>query len=120
MVENVGNKLYWIQWADKVADIVERHTRRIKEIIATDSSAQRAFGNFVYDLQKNLNPAVKTGDAVDMLAQHMITRPVFEALFENYSFAKNNPVSVAMQKILDKLEGDGLTKDREIFNRLYD
>lgn len=120
MVENVGNKLYWIQWANKVADIVERHTRRIKEIIATDSTAQRDFGNFVYDLQKNLNPTIKTADAVDMLAQHMITRPVFEALFENYSFAKNNPVSVAMQKILDKLEGDGITKDREIFNRLYD
>ena len=54
-----------------------------------------------------------------MLAQHLITRPVFEGLFENYSFAANNPVSQSMQKILDALEGDGLTKDREIFARLY-
>ena len=55
-----------------------------------------------------------------MLAQHLITRPVFEALFENYSFAEQNPVSRAMQKILDRLEGDGMTKDREVFARLYE
>ena len=32
-----------------------------------------------------------------MLAQHMITQPVFDALFEDYSFAEHNPVSRAMQ-----------------------
>ena len=119
MVEHVGNRLYWIQWADKVVEIVERHTRRINEIINVEGKPRRAFYNFVYDLQRNLNPSVSPADAVDMLAQHLITRPVFEALFENYSFAKNNPVSVAMQNILDKLDADGMTKDREIFNRLY-
>jgi predicted helicase len=39
-----------------------------------------------------------------MLAQHIITKPVFEALFENYSFIKNNPVSLAMQGMVDLLE----------------
>ena len=42
-----------------------------------------------------------------MLAQHLITKPIFEAIFENYSFAANNPVSLAMQRILDLLERDG-------------
>jgi predicted helicase len=36
-----------------------------------------------------------------MLAQHMVTKPVFDALFANYEFTKLNPVSKAMQKMLD-------------------
>lgn len=120
MVEHVGNRLYWIQWAYKIAEIVERHTRRIKELISVEGEPRRDFYNFVYDLQRNLNPSVTPNEAVDMLAQHLITRPVFEALFENYSFAEQNPVSRAMQRILDRLEGDGMTKDREVFARLYE
>ncbi|MBR2732996.1 MAG: DEAD/DEAH box helicase, partial [Selenomonadaceae bacterium] len=119
MVEHVGDKLYWISWAYKVADIVERHTRRITELVGAEGVHKRAFDEFLDGLRRNLNPAVTAAEAVDMLAQHLITRPVFEGLFENYSFAANNPVSQAMQKILDALEGDGLTKDREIFARLY-
>ncbi|MBE8950863.1 MAG: DEAD/DEAH box helicase [Quinella sp. 3Q1] len=119
MVQHVGNQLYWIQWAHKVAEIVERHTRRINEIISVEGEPRRDFYNFLYDLHKTLNPNVTPAEAVDMLAQHLVTRPIFEALFENYSFVEKNPVSQAMQKILDRLEGDGLTKDRAFFARLY-
>ena len=120
MVEHVGNRLYWVQWAQKVAVIVERHTKRITELISVEGEPRRAFYNFLYDLQKNLNPSVTPKDAIDMLAQHLVTRPVFEALFENYSFVKNNPVSQAMQKILDKLNEDGINQDHETFTRLYE
>ena len=119
MVEHVGNRLYWVQWAQKVAEIVERHNKRINELIVTDDKARREFDKFIYDLQKILNPNVTPKDAIEMLAQHLVTRPVFEALFENYSFVKNNPVSQAMQKILDALDADGTNKDNEIFARLY-
>ncbi|MBQ3336718.1 MAG: hypothetical protein IJG80_04875, partial [Selenomonadaceae bacterium] len=110
----------WVQWAQKVAVIVERHTKRITELISVEGEPRRAFYNFLYDLQKNLNPSVTPKDAIDMLAQHLVTRPVFEALFENYSFVKNNPVSQAMQKILDKLNEDGINQDHETFTRLYE
>ena len=120
MVEHVGNRLYWVQWAQKVAVIVERHTNRINELISVEGEPRRAFDNFLYDLQRNINPNVTTKEAIDMLAQHLVTRPVFEALFENYSFVKNNPVSRAMQEILDKLDDDGMSGDRETFARLYE
>ncbi len=120
MVEHVGNRLYWVQWAQKVAVIVERHTKRITELISVEGEPRRAFYNFLHDLQKNLNPNVTSKEAIDMLAQHLVTRPVFEALFENYSFVQNNPVSRAMQEILDKLDEDGMSSDREIFSRLYE
>lgn len=48
-----------------------------------------------------------------MLSQHIITKPVFEALFEGYSFVKNNPISVSMQTMLDLLEDQAFDKDAE-------
>jgi len=58
MVEHVGNWLYWVQWAQKVAVIVERHTKRITELISFEREPRRAFYNFLHDLKKNLNTNV--------------------------------------------------------------
>ena len=119
MVDFVGNPRYWTEWAIRIKNIVERHTKRIKEIISVPGSARTAFIEFHCGLQKNLNPSVTENEVVDMLAQHLVTRPVFEALFDSKSFAQNNPVSIAMQKILDELDKDGMNKDHEIFEKLY-
>lgn len=55
-----------------------------------------------------------------MLSQHIITKPVFEALFEGYSFVKNNPISVSMQRMLDLLEEQSLEKDAETLQKFYE
>ena len=120
MVERVGNRRYWEQWAKDIAQIAERHVNQIKNLIAVDKDAQRAFGNFVFNLQKNLNPSVTTAAAVEMLAQHLITRPVFDALFENYSFAKNNSVSQSLEKILDELKIEDTEDESAQLKKFYD
>jgi predicted helicase len=56
-----------------------------------------AFEAFLAEIRDDLNDSIGEGEAIEMLAQHIITRPVFEALFDGYSFAQNNPVSMAMQ-----------------------
>ena len=99
MVENVGNRLYWEQWAQDISKIAETHKQKILQLTAT-----REFRNFILDLRENINPTISEKDAVEMLAQHLISRPVFDALFENYSFAKNNAISKSMQQILDILD----------------
>lgn len=55
-----------------------------------------------------------------MLAQHLITRPVFDALFEGYSFAANNPVSRALQSVLDVLDRQHLEKEAQSLQGFYD
>lgn len=55
-----------------------------------------------------------------MLSQHIITKPVFEALFEGYSFVKNNPISVSMQTMLDLLEDQAFDKDAETLQKFYE
>jgi len=120
IVENLGNKLYWIQWAYKVKDVVERHTRQIKNLVETDDDAKKIFEIFISDLQKTLGTSIDENDAIDMLAQHLVTRPIFEAIFDNFYFVQKNPVSKALQKILNLLDEKNFDKDHENFEKLYE
>ena len=67
----------------------------------------------------NLNPAVSKDDAIEMLAQHLITRPVFDALFANYAFTQHNPVCQSMQKMLDILHEQALEKETATLEKFY-
>lgn len=120
MVEKVGDRRYWEQWAKNVAEIAERQVTRINRLIEEDQTHQKTFENFLKGLQKNINPSITKQQAVDMLSQHIITKPVFEALFDGYSFVKNNPISVSMQSMLDLLEDQSFDKDAETLQKFYD
>lgn len=119
LVKKVGNKRYWEQWAADIAKIAERHKARIRELIEKDEAHHEAFFRFLGGLYANLNPNITGEEAIEMLAQHLITRPVFEALFEDDRLVQNNVVSRSMQKILDELDRDGMEKDREELEKFY-
>jgi predicted helicase len=120
IVVKCGEKKYWETWAKDVAQIAERHITRIKALIEGAGSEHRqTFNAFLDGLQTNLNPSINEADAIEMLAQHLITKPVFDALFEGYEFTKANPVSVAMQTMLDVLEGQALEKETEKLDKFY-
>ncbi len=120
MVQKVGNKRYWEQWAADVAQIAQGYMERIDRLIAVPGPHKTAFDDFLSGLRKNINPAVTPGEVVEMLAQHLITKPVFEALFEDYSFVQHNPVSRALQGMLDLLEAQALEKDTVVLSRFYE
>jgi predicted helicase len=120
MVQKVGDRRYWEQWAKNVADIAERQIQRINRLITNDLNHQTTFQQFLTGLQKNINPSIQQQAAVEMLSQHIITKPVFEALFEGYSFVRNNPISVAMQAMLDLLEDQAFDKDADTLHKFYE
>lgn len=119
MVQKVGSKRYWEQWAKDIATIAEQHIDRIKKLIAEGGAPRKAFDDFIKGLRKNINPSVTEEDAIEMLSQHIITKPVFEALFENYSFVQSNPISKSMQKIMDLLEDKVSDEENEKLERFY-
>lgn len=119
IVKKVGQKRYWEQWAKDVADIAQRYIDRIQRLINEDKKHGKAFSNFLKGLQNNINPSITESEAIDMLSQHIITKPVFEALFEDYSFVNNNAISVSMQNMLDLLEEQSLEKDAQTLEKFY-
>ena len=113
IVKKCGTKVYWDVWAKDIAEIAKRHIQRIREIISTDETAKTEFGKFLQGLRDSLNNSITEDQAVEMLAQHIITLPVFEALFAGADFARSNPVSIAMEKMLAVLRQNTLETEAE-------
>ena len=119
IVEKVGDKMYWTNWAKEVGEIAKKFIERITNLVKENEEARRNFDEFVCGLQKNINPSVDSEQAIEMLAQHMITRPVFDALFKDYEFVHNNAVSHSMQFMIEVLEAEGFDMDVEVLERFY-
>ena len=122
IVEKCGDRKYWETWARDVANIFSRLVHRINGLLDNpDNGALREwFEAFHGELRVSINESITTGSAIDMMAQHILTRPVFEALFEQYDFAGRNPVAQA----LDALRGDfgefGLENETRDLERFYE
>lgn len=121
LVTKVGTKRYWELWARDIAQIAEQHIEHIKALIADNGKHRRAFDQLMRGLHRNINPGLSEQDAIEMLSQHIISRPVFEALFENYQFAASNPISRSMQKMLDLLDDETKTEEEhQKLQKFYD
>lgn len=102
IVKKVGSSLYWDDWSKDIATVADRYIHLIDRLLE-DPQRQDAFQEFVGALRATLNPAVDNESAVEMLAQHILTAPLFDAMFPDHSFSKQNPVSRAMNTILEML-----------------
>lgn len=71
-------------------------------------------------LRRNINPAIDDDAAIEMISQHLITRPVFQALFEGAPFLSENPISQAMEKLLSLLDKTTYEKDQQQLRKFYD
>ena len=122
IVKKCGNRHHWEDWADDIAKIARTHIDSINAILENpaNETERTAFEAFAAELRDDLNNAVSDEEIVEMLAQHMITKPVFDALFSDYSFAEHNPMSRAMQKVLDLLQQKNLHKERNTLQSFYD
>ena len=120
IVEKCGDRRYWESWAKDVADIFKRVVVRINNLLANPNNSAMGdwFDNFHAELKETINVSITREDAIEMMAQHILTRPVFEALFENYNFASGNPVAIALDNLRKDFGEFGLedeTRDLEGF-----
>lgn len=121
VVAKVGSRRYWQEWAKDIADIAARHTTRITALLdGGDATVTAEFESFLEGLRGILNEGITRTDAVDMLAQHLITRPVFDALFAGYDFAEHNPVARSMEQMLTVLDEHNVDDESHSLEKFYD
>ena len=120
IVQKVGDRRYLEDWSKDVADIARRHIQGIEFILEQNPDSKSAFDKFLHSLQHNINKSIDQSQAIEMLAQHLITLPIFDALFGEYSFVKNNPVSSAMEQIVEELSQFGFEKEQKELQPFYD
>lgn len=121
IVQKVGDRKYLENWSADVAKIAQRQISWIKNKLTNKKDPITIeFKKFISSLQHNINESIDENQAAEMLSQHLITKPVFEALFDEYSFVNNNPVSSAMENIVNELEKAGFAKEQENLEPLYE
>ncbi len=121
LVDKVGTRTYWEDWADDVAAIAEAQIARIKALIdAADDTIRKEFEVFIEGLRGNLNDSITEDEAISMLSQHLITAPVFNALFTEHDFAAHNPVARVMQRMVDALSDAKLESETESLTKFYE
>ncbi|SLM95676.1 putative helicase [Brachybacterium faecium] len=121
MVKKVGSRTYWDQWAKDIAVIAQAHITRITALVNDPSTAAAGQFEVFHDaLRRNLNDSITRDGAIEMLAQHMITKPVFDALFEGYAFTDHNPVSQVMNRMVDALTAMHVDAEAESLEAFYE
>ncbi|WP_225724667.1 MULTISPECIES: DEAD/DEAH box helicase [unclassified Nocardia] len=121
IVDKVGTRVYWEEWAADVADIAATLIIRINSVLKdAEPAVTDAFDAYLQGLRDNLNDSITRDDGISMLAQHLITKPVFDALFADHDFATHNPVSRVMQSMVDTLGGAGLEAETAQLQGFYD
>lgn len=120
IVEKCGTRDYWENWAADIAKIAQTHITRLNGLLVKKNSEQRkVFDKFLEEIRDDLNPEITESDAVEMLAQHIITKPVFETLFQGNDFTKDNPISKAIENILNKIYDTNIDVETDSLEKFY-
>lgn len=119
IVKKVGNRREWEDWATDVGQICQTQIKHIKKIIESDPSSQKALDSFMKELKTTLNGELTQDAVIEMLGQHVVIKPVLEAIFDDYPFAEENPISKAMTEMLEKLDSAGMKKCIAMLTNFY-
>lgn len=119
IVKKVGNRREWEDWAEDVGQICQTQIKHIQKIVEKDPASQKALDNFMKELKATLNGELTQDAVIEMLGQHVVIKPVLEAIFDDYPFAEENPISKAMTGMLEKLDKAGMKKCVAMLESFY-
>lgn len=117
IVKKCGTKIYWTEWTGRVAQITRTRCEQISKLVRESPAVAESFTQFLDGIRDSLNDGFDERRAVETLAQHEVTRPIFVALFDNEEVVANNPITLGLDRALESLYTAGLprsTDDREL------
>lgn len=120
IVQKVGDRRYLEDWSKDVSKIAQRHISYINTLLIDNQQIKAEFDKFLASLKHNINNSISETQAIEMLAQHLITKPIFDALFDEYSVVRNNPVNDAMELIITEFSKYGFQKEQKELEAFYE
>ncbi len=119
IVKKVGNRREWEEWAEDVGQICQTQIGHIRKIIRENPASRKELASFMKELKATLNGELTEDGVIEMLGQHVVIRPVIAAVFDEYPFADQNPISKAMTQMLDRLDQDGMNRCTSLLEPFY-
>ncbi|GAA7451728.1 DEAD/DEAH box helicase family protein [Helicobacter pylori] len=108
MPTKLGDRNYWENFTKKTGNIARTLNNRLKDIFDKNPEF---FHDFLNSLRGNIHQNIKEDEALDMITSHIITKPIFDAVFGDNI---KNPIAKALDKMVQKLATlclEGETKD---------
>ena len=121
IVKKVGNRKEWSDWAEDVGRICQEQVKHIETVLdkPENETSRKKFEAFSTELKNTLNGELSREEILDMLGQHIVTKPVMDALFSEFPFTEKNPISRAMTQMLDALDKEGLQSATKLLEGFY-
>ncbi len=114
MPTKLGDRNYWENFATKTGSIARTLNNRLKDIFEKNPEI---FHGFLDSLKGNIHQNIKEDEALDMITSHIITKPIFDALFGDNI---KNPIAKALDKMVQKLSDLGLQGETKDLKNLYE
>ncbi|GAA8483698.1 hypothetical protein KKKH38_07420 [Helicobacter pylori] len=114
MPTKLGDRNYWENFTKKTGNIARTLNNRLKMIFDKNPEI---FSNFLDSLRVNIHQSIKEDEALDMITSHIITKPIFDALFGDNI---QNPIAKALDKMVQKLATLGLEGETKDLKNLYE
>ncbi|GAA6803908.1 hypothetical protein HpHCM70_05380 [Helicobacter pylori] len=114
MPTKLGDRNYWENFTKKTGNIARTLNNRLKDIFDKNPEF---FHGFLDSLRGNIHSNIKEDEALDMITSHIITKPIFDAIFGDNI---KNPIAKALDKMVEKLSTLGLQGETKDLKNLYE
>ncbi|GAA6893392.1 DEAD/DEAH box helicase family protein [Helicobacter pylori] len=114
MPTKLGDRNYWENFTKKTGNIARTLNNRLKDIFEKNPEF---FHGFLDSLRGNIHSNIKEDEALDMITSHIITKPIFDAIFGDNI---KNPIAKALDKMVEKLSTLGLEGETKDLKNLYE
>ncbi len=114
MPTKLGDRNYWENFTKKTGNIARTLNNRLKMIFEKNPEI---FHGFLDSLRGNIHQNIKEDEALDMITSHIITKPIFDAIFGDNI---KNPIAKALDKMVEKLSTLGLEGETKDLKNLYE
>ena len=121
IIKKLGRRKEWQDWAEDVAKICTEQVTAINKLLDAnkDPDFQAEFAKFCLDLNDSIGQHLDRDEIIDMLAQHIVIKPVLDELFRGFPFTEQNPIAKGLSDMLNKLDAEGLTKTNQDLRGFY-
>ncbi len=114
MPTKLGDRNYWENFTKKTGNIARTLNERLKNIFEKNPEF---FHGFLDSLRENIHQNIREDEALDMITSHIITKPIFDAIFGDNI---KNPIAKALDKMVEKLSTLGLEGETKDLKNLYE
>lgn len=114
MPTKLGDRNYWENFTKKTGNIARTLNNRLKIIFEKNPEF---FHGFLDSLRENIHQNIREDEALDMITSHIITKPIFDAIFGDNI---QNPIAKALDKMVQKLSTLGLEGETKDLKNLYE